>query len=1153
MPTPTRSIDSHAAFDERLRGEAAKLLAGGTVRDVRVLQGGTVITGVVGSARVYIRRANSKVEGECSCRERNPCVHVVAVTLAADATAATAPANIRPSAVEPAAARGTAHATPNPTTQQQRLFYLLCRPPSGGGIRISVWIAQIVGGTHDLIAESLHPFALRISQHGTEFPRYVEAADKDILKSLAGREHSTSTAGPTGSWDLTVQNSGELLRQMVTTGRAFWQALRGRPLRITQAPRPVSFSWRVLPNGDQQLCSETGPAVEVFPEFEPPSYIDPSTGEVGSLASSQPILLVRKYWGYTAIPPERIGATNEQLAREDAETAIPRLRTFPVEQQLLSSLGAQLVLSAGPQGTLYYVYNGLPVQADRLNDERAAVRQMMNGVLYEIPRDHDLERRLRGRLAELLPDPTQTREAWLDFMITSVPALQAERWEVRIEPDFPYRLVQPDDWFGDLATDHRQGWFNLRLGVVVEGRQVNLLPVLARYLQTSLAGNQTTLPVHTAVPPGRATPSSQSPGEAATQAAQSTSELDAAAPAPQSSFEPDAAAPAPQSTFEPDAAAPAPQSTFEPDAATRPQPLSGSEAASPAPGPAQEAGCRIRDDWLVRLDDGRYLPIALERIQRIANTLVELFDQNALTRQQTLSLPRSHAGRIAQLSRELHGSRLQTHTPDLRALLEDLESSGGTLQPLDAPPGFGAQLRPYQQEGLGWLQFLRRHRLGGILADDMGLGKTVQTLAHLALEKQQGRLTKPSLIVAPVSTLGNWQHELHRFTPELDVLVLHGSRRRESFSSIGKMDVVITGYPVLQLDSDVFLERDYYLVILDEAQTIKNPKAKVSAIARALRSEHRLALTGTPVENHLGELWSLFDFAQPGLLGGDKQFQSLYRTPIEKESNRARAQALAQRVAPFLLRRTKDAVARDLPPKNEIIETLALDERQRDFYDGIRLASHRHIQEVVRSQGLARSQITILDALLKLRQACCDPRLLPLAAGNEAIPSAKLEWLTDALPELIAAGRRVLLFSQFTSMLRLIEARVTELGIGYCLLTGATRDRPEVIARFQSGTVPLFLISLKAGGTGLNLTAADTVIHYDPWWNPAVEAQATDRAHRIGQDKPVFVYKLIAQDTVEEKIMQLQADKHALASRLYTESGGTPASWTATDIEALFS
>jgi SNF2 family DNA or RNA helicase len=287
-------------------------------------------------------------------------------------------------------------------------------------------------------------------------------------------------------------------------------------------------------------------------------------------------------------------------------------------------------------------------------------------------------------------------------------------------------------------------------------------------------------------------------------------------------------------------------------------------------------------------------------------------------------------------------------------------------------------------------------------------------------------------------------------------------------------------------------------------------------------------------------------------LGEEKEFQRHYRTPIEKEGNKNRSRALSRRIEPFVLRRTKDAVAQELPPKTQIVESLVLDERQRDFYDGIRLTMHQRVRETIQSQGLARSQITVLDALLKLRQACCDPRLVNQDAQTQTIPSAKLEWLSTMLPELVAEGRRILLFSQFTSMLRLIEAAVTELSIPYCLLTGETQNRTAVIDRFQSGVTPLFLMSLKAGGTGLNLTAADTVIHYDPWWNPAAESQATDRAHRIGQDKPVFVYKLIAQGTVEEKIMQLQADKHALASQLYTQNNASPSRLSAADLEALF-
>jgi superfamily II DNA or RNA helicase len=1071
-PDPLREI-----FGERLYAAAADLAAGGSVTDVRVLQGGSVVTGVVGKHRVYIRRASVgggglKIEGECNCSERSPCVHVAAALIAAQSGGgAPSAAGVGASPVVPTLPP-IAKAAPI-RDAQQRLLYLL--EAGARGLRISVWVSQSGprGPTKHNAANTAHPFTLRSSLGGTDFPRYVDPSDKEILKALsATRAESSGNLG--GPWDVTGESASAVGRQIIATSRAFWHSLQGQPLRAGM-PRHATFTWKALPNGDQQLNCEAGASTAVCLDIEPAMYIDSQSAEAGLLESEYPLSLIRRYWQQPAVAPEDVAATKELIARD---APFPTLQVFPVQRHPLSTLTARLGLSAGPKATLHFVYNDLQVDSDRLRNEHATVRQMMDGTLYELPRDHRLEQQWRARLAHLLPAPTANREAWLEFTLHAIPALQTEGWEVSIADSFPYRLASADDWYGDLESDRRQGWFNLRLGVVVDGQHVNLLPALARYLQTSLAGGD--------------------------------------------------------------------QTSLATDATALPEPPEGN------------AGCRVGDQWLVVLDDGRYLPVAIERIQRIANTLVELFDRDGLTAQQALSLPTSHTGRVAQLARELNGPTLRSNDTALRALLDDLAAAGG-VKPLTAPADFRATLRPYQEEGLGWLQFLRRHGLGGILADDMGLGKTVQTLAHLALEKQQGRLQKPSLIVAPVSTLGNWQQEVQRFAPDLSVLLLHGSRRKESFPLIAKVDLVITGYSLLQLDSEVLLAHDYYLIILDEAQMIKNPRAKVSVMARALRAEHRLALTGTPVENHLGELWSLFDCVQPGLLRDERHFQRHYRTPIEKDSNRSRAQALAQRLAPFLLRRTKDAVAKDLPPKTEIVETLAFEDRQRDFYDGVRLASHRRIQEVVRQQGLARSQITILDALLKLRQACCDPRLLGVSAGNGGgppgnteVPSAKLEWLSSVLPELIAEGRRVLVFSQFTSMLRLIETELTALGIEYCLLTGETQNRSDVIARFQAGAAPVFLISLKAGGTGLNLTAADTVIHYDPWWNPAVEAQATDRAHRIGQDKPVFVYKLIAKDTVEERIMQLQADKHALASRLYTESTGSPASWTSADIEALF-
>ncbi|TRZ64576.1 MAG: DEAD/DEAH box helicase, partial [Rhodocyclaceae bacterium] len=341
---------------------------------------------------------------------------------------------------------------------------------------------------------------------------------------------------------------------------------------------------------------------------------------------------------------------------------------------------------------------------------------------------------------------------------------------------------------------------------------------------------------------------------------------------------------------------------------------------------------------------------------------------------------------------------------------------------------------------------------------------------------------------------------------------------------------------------------------LDEAQFVKNPKAQSHRVARQLKARHRLSLTGTPLENHLGELWAQYHFLLPGLLGDVRRFATTFRTPIEKQGDNQRRQQLAERVKPFLLRRTKEQVLTELPPKTEIIRWVELAGSQRDLYESLRLAFDKKLRQVLAARGVAQSQIMILDALLKLRQACCDPRLVKLGAAHAARQhgSAKLELLLEMLTELLAEGRHVLLFSQFTSMLALIEEEFSRRGIGYLKLTGQTKDRETPIRRFQAGEVPLFLISLKAGGTGLNLTAADTVIHYDPWWNPAVEEQATARTHRIGQDKSVFVYKLLTQGTVEEKILALQDRKRGLSDDLLAGVGTQQHLLTAADLEVLF-
>ncbi|MBV7541851.1 DEAD/DEAH box helicase [Acidovorax sp. sic0104] len=468
----------------------------------------------------------------------------------------------------------------------------------------------------------------------------------------------------------------------------------------------------------------------------------------------------------------------------------------------------------------------------------------------------------------------------------------------------------------------------------------------------------------------------------------------------------------------------------------------------------------------------------------------------------------------------------------LRGVVAQLQGAG-VLPEVPLPASVHATLRPYQQQGLNWLQFLRAHGLAGVLADDMGLGKTLQTLAHIQVEKDAGRLTEPALVIAPVSLLGNWQREAARFCPGLRCLVLHGAGRHDAADRLAEHDLVIAPYSLLQRDRERWLAQAWHLVVLDEAQNIKNASSKAAQVAGGLNARHRLCLSGTPMENHLGEVWSLFHFLMPGFLGSEQRFKALFRTPIEKQGDTARMEQLRARTTPFMLRRTKALVAGELPPKVESVMPVPLAGPQADLYETIRLGMEKSVREALQSQGLAKSQITILDALLKLRQVCCHPQLVPLDAARAVSTSAKLDQLMAMLPEMLAEGRRVLLFSQFTSMLTLIEAELRRQGLPWAKLTGQSQKRDAIIEKFTSGQVPLFLISLKAGGVGLNLPQADTVIHFDPWWNPAVENQATDRAHRIGQTQSVWVIKLVAQGTIEERILALQEKKAQLAGSLY--------------------
>jgi superfamily II DNA or RNA helicase len=561
------------------------------------------------------------------------------------------------------------------------------------------------------------------------------------------------------------------------------------------------------------------------------------------------------------------------------------------------------------------------------------------------------------------------------------------------------------------------------------------------------------------------------------------------------------------------------------------------------------------------------------------------------------------------------------------------------IEPLDAAKDFGGELRTYQREGLGWLSFLRHFGMGGILADDMGLGKTVQVLAML-----HGRLVgdknhmdpkassngkakaatdfsldrshkKPSLIVVPRSVIFNWLDEAQKFTPEMKVLAYSGPERGPLLEQFSQYDLIVTSYGLMRRDIDELREKQFDYVVLDEAQAIKNPSSQSAKAARLLKAEHHLALTGTPIENHLGDLWSIFEFLNPGMLGANAKFSELVRgtgtgatakleqpvdsqgqtvtpdseeagqlTISEDDEQQEKVDTLTQvatALKPFILRRTKQQVLKDLPAKTEQTIICEMEPAQRKIYDELRTYYRGTLMQQLDAPapgssngadgseddsaaagggGVGRSAFMVLEALLRLRQAACHPALITkegipgVSDATQKAPSAKLDQLVDMLAEVIDGGQKALVFSQFTSMLSLVRGRLDELNIPYAYLDGQTRNRKEVVEQFQEDPeLQVFLISLKAGGVGLNLTAAEYVFILDPWWNPAVEAQAIDRTHRIGQTKPVFAYRMICEDTVEQRIIELQQRKRKLADAIVGGQQNLLQSLTRDDIEQLLS
>jgi superfamily II DNA or RNA helicase len=547
---------------------------------------------------------------------------------------------------------------------------------------------------------------------------------------------------------------------------------------------------------------------------------------------------------------------------------------------------------------------------------------------------------------------------------------------------------------------------------------------------------------------------------------------------------------------------------------------------------------------LVKLADGSYAPVKADEVSEILERMAEIYATSGPGKQ----LPLAQAGRVEDLLSLVEKSHV---TPAAKSLFSKLQNVG-EIEQIAKPRSLKATLRPYQKEGFSWLVFLHEMNAGGILADDMGLGKTVQTIALLLWLKAKQKTKITHLVVAPTSVVPNWLREIEKFGPSLEAVAWQGPDREKLLDKLETADVVVNSYALIRRDEEFFRQRNFYCVILDEAQHIKNPQSATARAVKKLGSQRRLALTGTPIENRLSEIWSIFDFVSPGLLGDLGRFEEKFARPIDRGDKEA-AEKLRAAIHRFVLRRDKMDVAKDLPPKIEQDMVVPMADDQTKLYAQILRQVRESVMSEVEKQGLAKAKIQILAALTRLRQVACDPRLMKLEGEWNADTSGKLGALREIMQEAVAGGHRVLIFSQFVEMLHLIRGVLEEEGIKYEWLTGATTDRMDRVDRFNGdASVAAFLISLKAGGTGLNLVGADTVVHFDPWWNPAVEDQATDRAHRIGQTKTVSVYRLIAKDSVEEKILQLSEKKRNLMANVLS-SDAPLKGLTKADVEDLFS
>lgn len=1095
---------------------------------------GVIFAEVKGSGReVYhqtIRTPNGKIRGECTCPIGYNCKHVAAVIITmiinADSfrnSSLFKNMDIVPKETSVSVPKASNTAPPqlpnwllqavsdiertvkreqrSPTESKKHLIYVLQTLPEGPtSIGQAVIEARIADRKKD---GTLGPYTShRLAKHHVNLPpQYMDAPDIEFVSTVVHAGFSNNVVPLSG------ELGASLLQKAAKTGRFYWQNSPPQGSGLTYgSPQEGELSWTILPDGRYKLtCHVQHPTPDkIILPMNPVHYVDPAHGTVGPVHTSLPPKTQERLLALPAMLSHEAHALCERLASLGESLAMPPLPV--IEKKELKNISPtpclRLYTKKLRRSPYYYYEPEAPTSVCV-----ASLAFDYNGVRTPENQFEPIIIQVDGTCITEIIRSKRAEESAAD-------ALQDFGFIPLLASSVMYSVEEAKGYNDFVLGDHNTGsdtyaWIDFLLDMAptlkAKGWKIEISPdfpinphavdqEIDFHFEDSSATDWFNLGVSTLTHDEK-------------------------------------------------------KINLLPLLATSIKQMNNDLLVDFLSGPDDSR-------YTIRMDDGKtYLSVELGRIRPILEFLRDLWHLGRLNldKEGSVSLSQSDMLLLADTEAASESAQLRWFGDSkIKETIHKLKNFK-EISPVEPPSDLQADLRPYQRDGLNWLGFLREYNFGGVLADDMGLGKTIQTLAWIGHEKQSGRLDRPCLVICPTSLVHNWAQEAEKFLPSLKVLPLQGKERKAHFGTLQDYDMVVTTYPLLTHDKEELLAQKYHAVILDEAQFIKNAKAHMTQIVHQLSARHRICLTGTPLENHLGELWSLFHFLQPGFLGDEKAFNSTFRRPIEKHNDADKQHLLQRRIRPFMLRRLKEDVANDLPPKTEIIRTVEMDKAQSDLYETIRLSMHDKVRQEIAKKGMARSHIVMLDALLKLRQVCCDPRLLKIESAKKTkAESAKLSLLMEMLPSLIEEGRKVLLFSQFTEMLGLIEEACKKADIPYVILTGQTEDRKTPINAFQNGDTPLFLISLKSGGTGLNLTAADTVIHYDPWWNPAVEKQATDRAHRIGQDKPVFVYKLLTAGTVEEKILDMQKRKQSLADALFDPDEKTKGKLTEDDISVLF-